>query len=151
MTRITIKGLKMRRGMSRWVPVILVVPILLWVACSPSTSESGPKDTSEQKPMRSSSIKTPTEFAKGEALFLNHCARCHGTGTVGTNNGPPLVHKIYEPNHHGDPSFHRAVQMGVQAHHWSFGNMPRIEGVGPGDVDAMVAYVRWLQRQAGIF
>lgn len=146
-----VKGLKIyMEWIARFLIAVLFVPIFLLGACSPSTSESGPKDTSEQKPMRSS-IKTPTEFKKGEALFLSHCARCHGAGTVGTNNGPPLVHKIYEPNHHGDPSFHRAVQMGVQAHHWSFGNMPRIEGVGPGDVDAVVAYVRWLQRQAGIF
>lgn len=137
--------------MARFLLAVLFVSVLLLGACSPSTSESDPKDPSGQKPISSSLLQTPTEFKKGEALFLAHCAQCHGVGAVGTNSGPPLVHKIYEPNHHGDLSFHRAVQMGVQAHHWSFGNMPRIEGVGPGDVDAMAAYVRWLQRQAGIF
>jgi hypothetical protein len=28
--------------------------------------------------------------------------------------------------------------------------MPKIEGVKPEDVDHIVKYVRWLQRQAGI-
>jgi hypothetical protein len=28
--------------------------------------------------------------------------------------------------------------------------MPKVEGVSPGDVDQIVKYVRWLQRQAGI-
>ena len=136
---------------TRFLMAVLFVPVLLLGACSNSAYESAPKDSSGQKPITSSPSQTPTELAKGEALFLAHCARCHGLRAVGTNNGPPLVHKIYEPNHHGDLSFHRAVQMGVVAHHWSFGNMPRIEGVGPGEVDAIVAYIRWLQRQTGIF
>jgi hypothetical protein len=42
------------------------------------------------------------------------------------------------------------VTNGVTAHHWQFGNMPKIESVTPGDVDQIVKYVRWLQRQAGI-
>jgi hypothetical protein len=43
------------------------------------------------------------------------------------------------------------VANGVKAHHWEFGNMPKIEGVTPEDVDQIVKYVRWLQTQAGIF
>jgi len=39
---------------------------------------------------------------------------------------------------------------GVKAHHWQFGNMPKIEAVTPGDVDQIVKYVRWLQRRAGM-
>ncbi len=41
---------------------------------------------------------------------------------------PRLVHKIYEPNHHADFAFQRAAAQGVKAHHWKFGNMPKIEG-----------------------
>ncbi len=92
----------------------------------------------------------PAEFGKGEATFKAHCARCHGERGVGTTQGPPLVHKIYEPTHHGDPAFQRAAANGVRAHHWQFGDMPRIDGVTPDDVDQIVKYVRWLQRQAGI-
>ena len=92
----------------------------------------------------------PTEFQVGETTFNTNCAACHGKQAAGTDHGPPLVHKIYEPNHHGDPAFLRAATNGVTAHHWQFGNMPKIESVTPGDVDQIVKYVRWLQRQAGI-
>lgn len=92
----------------------------------------------------------PAEFQVGEAKFNANCVACHGKQAAGTDHGPPLVHKVYEPNHHGDPAFQRAVANGVRAHHWEFGNMPKIEGVPPEDVDQIVQYVRWLQRQAGI-
>jgi mono/diheme cytochrome c family protein len=92
----------------------------------------------------------PAEFQVGEATFNANCAACHGKQAAGTDHGPPLVHKIYEPNHHGDPAFQRAAANGVKAHHWEFGNMPKIDGVTPEDVDQIVKYVRWLQRQAGI-
>jgi mono/diheme cytochrome c family protein len=92
----------------------------------------------------------PAEFQVGETTFNANCAACHGKQAAGTDHGPPLVHKIYEPNHHGDPAFQRAAANGVQAHHWEFGNMPKVEGVTPGDIDQIVKYVRWLQRQAGI-
>jgi mono/diheme cytochrome c family protein len=92
----------------------------------------------------------PTEFQAGETTFNANCAACHGKQAAGTDHGPPLVHKVYEPNHHGDQAFQRAAANGVQAHHWQFGNMPKIESVTPGDVDQVVKYVRWLQRQAGI-
>ncbi|MFM7841547.1 MAG: cytochrome c, partial [Nitrospira sp.] len=68
-----------------------------------------------------------------------------------TQQGPPFVHKIYEPNHHGDAAFQRAAALGVRAHHWQFGNMPKISSVTPADVDEIIKYVRWLQRQAGIY
>ena len=92
----------------------------------------------------------PAERAEGERLVTESCARCHGALARGTDTGPPLVHIIYEPSHHADFAFQRAAQMGVAAHHWRFGNMPPVPGVTPGDVEQITAYVRWLQRQAGI-
>jgi len=92
----------------------------------------------------------PAELQQGEAAFMANCARCHGERGIGTAQGPPLVHKIYEPNHHGDPAFQRAAANGVRAHHWQFGDMPKIDGVTPDDVDQIIKYIRWLQRQAGI-
>lgn len=88
---------------------------------------------------------------QGAPLFTQHCARCHGEQAVGTNVGPPLVHKYYEPNHHADLAFYRAVKKGVQAHHWQFGDMPPVEGVAPEQAAHIVAYIRGLQRAAGIF
>lgn len=92
----------------------------------------------------------PAEVQPGAAKFNALCARCHGAEGTGTQHGPPLVHKIYEPGHHGDAAFHRAAVNGVRAHHWQFGDMPKIEEAKPEDVDQIVKYVRWLQRQAGI-
>lgn len=89
--------------------------------------------------------------AAGENLFNKNCATCHGANATGLDGaGPPLVHIIYEPNHHSDAAFHLAVQRGVRAHHWSFGDMPPVEGVGQEDVEKIVAYVRTLQRANGI-
>ncbi len=99
---------------------------------------------------QSASYKVPAEFQSGEGKFNSFCARCHGAEGSGTKQGPSLVHKIYEPNHHGDAAFQRAAANGVRAHHWQFGDMPKIEGVKSEDVDQIVKYVRWLQRQAGI-
>lgn len=93
---------------------------------------------------------TPGPFRTGEAKFKASCARCHGESAVGTSQGPPLVHKIYESSHHGDAAFLRAAMNGVRAHHWRFGDMPRVEGVTSEDVEQIVQYVRWLQREAGI-
>jgi len=87
----------------------------------------------------------------GEALFNQKCAVCHGLQAAGSPQGPPLVHRYYEPGHHSDMSFVLAVRRGVRAHHWRFGNMPPVPGVSDADIQAIVAYVRALQRAKGIF
>ena len=87
----------------------------------------------------------------GKQAFEAKCASCHGENAVGQDGvAPPLVHKIYEPSHHGDEAFQRAVALGVRAHHWRFGNMPPVEGLTRGEVTMIVAYVRELQRANGI-
>jgi mono/diheme cytochrome c family protein len=93
----------------------------------------------------------PAEHIAGERLFNANCARCHGQHAAGTVSGPPLVHVYYEPNHHADITFQRAVALGVQAHHWTYGPMPPIAGLNESDVGVITAYVRWLQRRAGIY
>ncbi|HWB40487.1 MAG TPA: cytochrome c [Gemmatimonadales bacterium] len=92
----------------------------------------------------------PAELAEGERLFNDTCARCHGPLAIGTDSGPPLVHVIYEPSHHGDIAFQRAAALGVASHHWRFGDMPPVPGVDEAAVARITAYVRWLQRKAGI-
>ncbi|NOX44078.1 MAG: cytochrome c, partial [Gammaproteobacteria bacterium] len=69
------------------------------------------------------------DAALGDQLFHEKCAGCHGNRGMGSDKGPPLVHKIYEPSHHADLSFYRAVKDGVQRHHWQFGNMPPMSGI----------------------
>lgn len=100
-----------------------------------------------------SSTSTPTAIThelNGEQLFNENCAACHGEQARGTKQGPPLVHKIYEPSHHGDASFLLAARNGSRQHHWSFGDMPAQPQVTEEQVKAITAYVRALQRDAGI-
>ena len=87
----------------------------------------------------------------GKNIFDLKCQSCHGINAAGRHEiGPPLVHKIYEPSHHSDQSFYRAVALGVRSHHWPFGNMAAVEGLTKGDVKAIISYVRELQRENGI-
>ena len=86
----------------------------------------------------------------GAHLFAENCARCHGAMADGTNMGPPLVHILYEPGHHPDFSFYRAVSNGVIAHHWDFGDMPPVAGLSEDEVTQIIAHVRGLQREGGI-
>ena len=98
-------------------------------------------------------VKLPslsTVAREGQALFSANCAACHGVKGGGTDSGPPLVHIIYEPNHHGDESFQRAVAQGVRAHHWKFGDMQPVAGVERSDVAKIVSFVREVQRNNGI-
>ena len=95
--------------------------------------------------------KAEPRFSSGEVIFNKFCAQCHGAKGAGTDKGPPLVHKIYHPCHHADITFYLAADRGVKAHHWGFGDMPRIEGVKKEDVAMIISYVRQLQKEAGIF
>jgi mono/diheme cytochrome c family protein len=86
----------------------------------------------------------------GAALFEENCAACHGADGGGSEDGPPLIHKIYEPGHHADAAFYLAAQRGARSHHWQFGDMPPVEGVSEADVGRIVAFVREVQRANGI-
>lgn len=96
----------------------------------------------------------PTGFeadpAQGRQLFAENCARCHGAEAGGTDQGPPLIHRIYEPSHHSNFAFYRAIDKGTRQHHWTFGDMPPVEGVSAKEAGHIVAYLRREQRRAGI-
>src|SRR5215813_8285196 len=117
-------------------PEVLVCALALaaFVACDSSQPKSAVGGAS-----------LPPDVQVGEAKFNAHCSACHGPRATGTQQGPPLVHKIYEPNHHGDAAFLRAAEFGVKAHHWEFGNMPKIDAVSAADVEQITRYIRWLQ------
>ena len=134
--------------------------VVIWQQLQPSSSMPGHtmttpdlSQTEEGAPI--ADVVVPAEFSAnaqlGKRVFDGACAACHGANAAGQNGmAPPLVHKIYEPSHHGDAAFLLAAKQGVRAHHWKFGNMPPVEGVTPGDVKMVVAYVRELQRANGI-
>ena len=87
----------------------------------------------------------------GKQAFDKNCASCHGSNAAGQEGkAPPLIHRIYEPGHHGDMSFVLAAKNGVRAHHWPFGNMPPVEGITEAEIQNIILYVRELQRANGI-
>ena len=131
--------------------LFIIAAIGLYINYGGASSSSAEAEQSEALVK----IEIPAELSGlaiiGKRGFDKNCAACHGEHAVVQDGvAPPLVHKIYEPSHHGDESFQRAVAMGVRAHHWKFGNMPVIEGLTRADVKAITAYVRELQRHNGI-
>lgn len=126
----------------------VVLSILLWGGVT--ETDTGPKSAGAAMV----AVKVPEltgPALEGEGLFRENCAVCHGDNAAGRDGvGPPLVHRIYEPGHHADGSFLLAVLRGVRAHHWTFGDMPPVEGVKQDDVERIIAYVRTLQRANGI-
>jgi len=135
--------------------LIMVLLCVLGTSCSSadenSHEEHGTDVESVQPAPSVTALVVPEEYLPGEERFQSFCSGCHGGQGVGTDHGPPLVHKIYEPSHHADFAFFRAAAQGVRAHHWKFGNMPKIEDATESDVQEIVKYVRWLQREAGIY
>ncbi len=51
---------------------------------------------------------------------------------------------------HGWRTFYRAVEKGVRAHHWQFGDLPPIKNIPRSDLAKIINYVRHEQRKAGI-
>ncbi len=107
------------------------------------TSEA--TETSAPEPVATADGELSDAAEAGKKLFIANCAQCHGRRADGTDQGPPLVHQIYEPGHHGNASFVIAVTRGVRAHHWDFGNMPAVAGLSIDDIHQVICYVRELQ------
>ncbi|WP_176250044.1 cytochrome c [Sulfitobacter sp. HGT1] len=121
---------------------------LLWPTVSEPVTETTPGG-----PMVTVTLPASlsTREKMGETAFNASCADCHGTNGAGRDGiAPPLIHKIYEPGHHGDISFERAALYGVKSHHWTFGDMAPVKGLTAADIGTIVAYVRAVQRANGI-
>ena len=131
----------MHNAMSVYLVVLTVVMI---AGCGSDRREA-------ETPVRAVAGPVPREYQAGERSFDTYCSGCHGVRAVGTDRGPPFVHRIYEPSHHGDQAFYRAVAFGVRAHHWGFGDMPPVSGISRDEVTGIISYIRWLQRESGIF
>ena len=112
---------------------------------------AGPTQETRQEVAEATFVLPPlsAEAQEGERYFNAVCAACHGQNGLGTEQGPPLVHDIYNPGHHADMAFLMAAQNGVRAHHWRFGNMPA-QQVTRGEMARIVVYIRELQQANGI-
>lgn len=151
----SIRGTVGSRSPLRWLLALLAVLLgVVLVACSGDEGEDGEYPAAETSDSQTVPVTVPdlSDVAiRGAELFGANCSECHGPTAGGTLQGPPLVHKIYEPGHHADFSFVRAVDVGSPQHHWSFGDMEPVEGLSPEDVNRIICYVRELQYANGIF
>lgn len=137
----------MKRPLVLFAALVAAVPIA-WAMLS-GGGDAGKAD----KPLTQVTVPSLSAMAQaGQAAFDANCAACHGDNAAGRDGaGPPLIHRIYEPNHHSDAAFFLAARQGVRSHHWPFGNMPPVEDVSDEEVALIVSYVRELQRANGIF
>lgn len=99
----------------------------------------------------SAQVEVPFEYGLGMSLYQDNCGSCHGAWGDGGEQGPPLMHKLYVPSHHGDEAFYRAALQGARAHHWKFGDMPPVEGISRRALDRIIPYIRWLQRENKVY
>jgi len=129
--------------------------------CGPAPEEASAEGERAATATEQTEPATRTEFripadnfradaGQGQALFSRHCATCHGPDALGTDQGPPLIHRIYEPSHHSDLAFYRAIALGVHQHHWEFGDMAPVPGVDGEDAAHIISWIRREQRAAGI-
>lgn len=130
------------------LPALVVIGVLVvgigvagWQIFAPSANGASVKVTVPEL-SRTASI--------GKKAFDGNCAQCHGPNAAGSDQGPPLVHDIYNPGHHGDAAFISAARRGTRQHHWRFGNMPPVPKVSDKDIAAIIRYVRELQQANGI-
>ncbi len=136
--------------MMRWVMALCCLVIGVGAYLSLRTTDHAGHNTATAVPAGMTIPDLTGDAAKGRDVFAANCMSCHGPHATGTDAGPPLVHIIYESNHHGDGSFYAAVRNGVRQHHWRFGDMPAVPGVTDAETGLIIAYVRTLQRANGI-
>jgi mono/diheme cytochrome c family protein len=137
----------MNRPLGRPAAWLILACIVVTAASCGEESGTDPPDSSSPNEVGS---YDPQLVARGEELYGQTCATCHGVDLKGTKKGPPFLNVIYAPNHHPDEAFFAAVAGGVQPHHWKFGPMPPQPEVSPEEVEAIVAYIRTRQIEAGI-
>ncbi len=125
--------------------ISLIAPVIVLGLMISTQAISAELSTKTQSP------SVPAELNLNKMLYGKFCSSCHGVDLKGTKQGPPFLHRVYHPSHHGDGAFFLAAKKGARAHHWKFGNMPPVAGTNEGIIASIVKYIRYVQKQAGIF
>lgn len=131
-----------RQAQRRRLMLLIGVPLFVALVVVVAVVVSGGDSSVPPEP------GSPDQVAAGEDVFVANCATCHGEGLRGGLAGPPLINEIYAPSHHPDSAIRAAIANGVTPHHWDFAGMPPITGLSDDDVDAVIAYIRAVQRDA---
>ncbi len=101
-------------------------------------------------------VKPRTEAERvtaGARTYASLCATCHGANLRGTAMGPPMIDPVFASSRHPDAAFYDAVEKGVQPHgHFNvnYGPMPPVLTLDRDDIANVIAFVRSVQRSAGI-
>ena len=139
--------------MTRTMKIVGLVLVLaaLEAACGGDGDggSTGVTDTTGGQTADAPELYDDPDLVRGQEIFEANCAVCHGVDLQGTETGPPFLHEVYVPSHHGDIAFFMAAEQGVQPHHWEFGAMPPIPTVDRDEIQLIVDYVRQRQADAG--
>lgn len=130
------------------LPMLIVFTIMVLLLMGAAMANEALVEKSANMP---AAPKVPFQYALGMQHYGKMCASCHGNWGEGSKQGPPLMHPFYKPSHHADAAFYRAALQGVKAHHWRFGDMPPIKEVTQKDLDTIIPFIRWLQREKGVY
>ena len=122
--------------------IFVILSIIVGIMAAPASA---------QQLAKTQAPSVPAQLNINKMLYEKFCSSCHGVDLKGTKKGPPFLHRVYHPGHHGDGAFFLAAKNGTRAHHWKFGNMPPVAGTNDDIVASIVKYVRFVQKQAGLF
>lgn len=115
------------------------------------TVDGKPLSLRFQQPALVVPANLPVQAEAGRKVFEAVCAACHGPALRGSDNGPPLLHPFYaQGSAHGDDVILDAITKGAKQHMWKFGDMPKPEGLKPGQEKDVLAYLRAMQAANGL-
>lgn len=90
--------------------------------------------------------KVPKEYLAGQAKFHEVCANCHGPDAMGGNKAPKLIQKKFVSSNYSDQSIARTIINGSTS-----GAMPpQKRKVSDKDINEIIQYLRYSQRNAGL-
>jgi mono/diheme cytochrome c family protein len=72
-----------------WIMLFFIVGFAVIAGCQPATMSEGIPD--EYLEMDNPFPVNATMAGAGEALYMNHCQRCHGEDALGSGSAPDLV------------------------------------------------------------
>lgn len=128
---------RLRAALGWFAPPIVVAVLIIGCSGDDATEQTAPD------------AAVAPAGSVGADVYANSCASCHGADLRGTDKGPSQLSIVYEPNHHPDDAYRSAIAIGAPQHHWTFGDMPPVEGLNNEEIEAVIAFIRAEQARLG--